>query len=367
MIPVYQPEITEIEKKYVQKCLDSSWISSKGEFVSRFENDFASYISSKYASTVSNGTVALHLALICLGIKEGDEVLVPALTYIASGNAIKYCGALPRVVDVCEKTWQMDPSDIARKLSPKTKAIMPVHLYGFSCDMDPICALAKAHNLFIIEDCAEAFGTYYKGRHVGTFGDVATFSFFGNKTITCGEGGMIVTNNSTIHEQIGHLKSQGLAKNQEYVHDALGYNYRLTNVQSAIGCAQLERADSILKAKRELAWRYKNALSHLPLIFPPDDPNCINSFWMCSFLAESREQRDFIRKRLKERNIETRPFFTPLHLMSFYDGEEGDCPVSESLSMRGLNLPSWPGLSEEQIALICSTIEDCFTQAGLFA
>ncbi len=361
MIPIYKPEITETEKKNVHACLKSSWISSKGEFVPLFERKFANFISVKHAASVCNGTVALHLALLSLGIKEGDEVLVPSLTYIASANAVKYCGATPRFVEVCPTTWQIDPDDIVRKLSPKTKAIMPVHLYGYPCDMEGICEIAAKHRLFVIEDCAEAFGTMYKGKHVGTFGDVATFSFFGNKTISCGEGGMVVTNDSATDATVRHLKGQGLAKNKEYVHDVLGYNYRLTNIQAAIGVAQLERAYATLKAKRMLAELYKSHLSHLSLTFPPEEKECVNSYWMCSFLAKDGRQRDWIRERLKERSIETRPFFTPLHLMPFYEGNIGDLPIAESLSERGLNLPSWPGLTEEQVALICSTIEECFT------
>lgn len=360
MIPIYQPEITESEKKNVLACLDSTWISSKGAFIERFETNFAKFVGAKHAVGVCNGTAALHVALLALGIQAGDEVLVPALTYIASANAVKYCGATVRFVDVCPTTWQIDPEDVKRKLTPKTKAIMPVHLYGFPCDMEQIGAIAKQHNLFVIEDCAEAFGTRYKGQHVGTFGDVATFSFFGNKTISCGEGGMVVTNQTAISDTVRHLKGQGLAQDQEYIHDVLGYNYRLTNIQAAIGVAQLERAETTLNAKRQLAQNYKERLAHLPLTFPPEDKSCVNSYWMCAFLATDEAERDHIREQLKARQIETRPFFPSLHLMPYYSGKQGDLPIAESLSKRGLNVPSWPGLTQQHIALICATIEESF-------
>jgi perosamine synthetase len=200
-IPVYQPSLNGNEKKYVNECLDSTWISSKGKFVSEFENSFASYVGVKHATTVSNGTVAIHLALLALGIGEGDEVIVPTLTYISSVNTIVYTGAKPVFVDSLQETWQIDPSDVIRKITPKTKAIMAVHLYGHPCDMDALVAICKEHNLFLVEDCAEAIGTLYKGKHVGTFGDVSTFSFFGNKTITTGEGGMVITNDETLHDR----------------------------------------------------------------------------------------------------------------------------------------------------------------------
>ena len=235
--PVYQPSIGKKEKQNVLECLESTWISSKGKFISQFENSFSEFIGVKHSVAVCNGTVALHVALLALGIGEGDEVIVPSFTYIASVNAIKYTAAKPVFIDSDFKTWQLDPTKIEENISGKTKAILVVHLYGQPCEMDTISAIAKKHNLFIIEDCAEAFGSLYNGKHVGTFGDISTFSFFGNKTITTGEGGMVVTNNSSLYEKSVHLKGQGLAKNREYYHDIIGYNYRMTNICAAIGCA----------------------------------------------------------------------------------------------------------------------------------
>ena len=206
--PVYQPSLNGNEKKYVMDCLDSTWISSKGKYISEFENKFAEYIGIEHALGASNGTVALHLALLTLGISANDEVIVPTLTYIASVNAIAYTGAKPVFVDSLPGTWQIDYNDVRRKITPKTKAIMAVHLYGHPCDMDELSAICKEHQIFLIEDAAEAFGTYYKGKHAGTFGDISIFSFFGNKTITTGEGGMVVMNDETLYKRALHLRGK---------------------------------------------------------------------------------------------------------------------------------------------------------------
>jgi len=246
-IPIYQPSLTGNEKKYVNECLDSTWISSKGRFLAEFEEKFAAFTDARYAASVCNGTVALHLALLVLGIGPGDEVIVPSLTYISSVNAITYTGAIPVFVDSLEDTWQMAPNDVRNKITIKTRAIMAVHLYGHPCEMDALVAIARDSRLFLIEDCAEAFGAFYHNKHVGSFGDIATYSFFGNKTITCGEGGMVVTNDRALYDRSVHFKGQGLVNNREYWHDVIGYNYRMTNICAAIGLAQLEQADVLLE------------------------------------------------------------------------------------------------------------------------
>ena len=222
-------------------CLDSSWISSKGKYINLFEENLANYVGVKHAASVSNGTVALHLALLALGISAGDEVIVPTLTYIASVNAIVYTGATPVFVDSLSDSWQVDPADIRRKITNRTKAILCVHLYGHPCDMDSLLPIARENDLFVVEDCAESLGSLYKGKHTGSFGDIATFSFYGNKTITTGEGGMVVTNDETLYDRCMHFKGQGLAKHRQYWHDVIGYNYRMTNICAAIGLAQIER------------------------------------------------------------------------------------------------------------------------------
>jgi perosamine synthetase len=354
--PVYRPSLLGNEKKYVVDCLESTWISSKGEYIGRFENAFARYVGAKHAASVSNGTVAIHLALISLGIGPGDEVIVPTLTYIASVNAIAYTGAVPVFVDSLSDTWQMDPLDVAKKISPRTKAVLAVHLYGHSCDLDSLVAICKAHGLFLIEDCAEAIGSRYKSKHVGTFGDVSTFSFFGNKTITTGEGGMVVTNDETLYDRAVHFKGQGLAKHRQYWHDVIGYNYRMTNVCAAIGLAQLEKVDLFLKKKREIADWYKTFLESASFSFHREDPNITHSYWMCSILVKDPSMREPLRDFLDQNGIETRPLFYPIHTMPMYSQKFQRHPVAEDLGWRGINLPSYPDLEREDISFICAML-----------
>ncbi len=358
--PVYRPYLAGNLKAYVNECIDTSWISSKGRFISQFETSFAHYIGAPHAAAVCNGTVALHLALLACGIKPGDEVIVPALTYIASVNAIAYVGAKPIFVDSLPDTFQMDPEDVQRKISPRTKAILAVHLYGQPCEMDQLLPLCKAHSLFLIEDCAEAFGTTYKDTHVGTFGDVGTFSFFGNKTITTGEGGMVVSKNQEIHKRIQHLKGQGVSPDKCYWHDAIGYNYRMTNICAAIGLAQLEIADSILAKKRGIASLYSRLLENLPLSFHREIGNVRHSFWMCSILTRDASDRDPLRDYLFAQGVETRPFFYPVSYLPMYEEKKGLYPIAESLSARGINLPSYPELSSDDIHEIASIIRNYF-------
>jgi perosamine synthetase len=361
-IPVYKPSLSGNEKKYVNECLDTNWISSKGKFVPLFEQHFAKYTGVKYATGVCNGTVALHLALLALGITEGDEVIVPTLTYIASVNSIKYTGATPVFVDSLEDTWQMSPADVRRKITPRTRAIMVVHLYGHPCEMDEIVSIAKNHSLFIIEDCAEAFGSLYKGKHVGGFGDIGAYSFYGNKTITTGEGGMVVTNDETLYERALHFKGQGLAKYREYWHDVIGYNYRMTNICAAIGLAQLEQADKFIEKKRKIAEWYMKGLKNLPVTFHKEVGDVRHSYWMCSILVDKPENRDALRTKLFEKGIETRPLFYPVHTMPMYSTKYEKHPVAENIGWRGINLPSWPGLTKEQVDYICESIREFYTR-----
>lgn len=354
-IPVYQPSLTGKEKEYVMDCLESTWISSKGKYISQFENAFADYIGVKHSTSVSNGTVALHLALVTLGIGRGDEVIVPTLTYIASVNAISYTGATPVFVDSLEDTWQMDPQDVERRITGNTKAIMAVHLYGHPCDMRALKAIADKHKLFLIEDCAEALGSTYDGKHVGTFGDVSTFSFFGNKTITTGEGGMLVTNDETLNDRAIHFKGQGLAKYREYWHDVIGYNYRMTNICAAIGLAQLEQVSDFLSRKRQIVDWYVRYLDG-SVLFHQELGNVYHSYWMFTILVEDSVQRERVRKALADNGIETRPMFYPVHTMPMYSERYQKHPVAERIAWRGINLPSYPGLSEDQVKSISEII-----------
>jgi len=359
-IPIYKPDLSGNERKYVLDCLDSTWISSKGSYIKKFEDTFSEKVNVKYSTAVSNGTVALHLALLAIGVGDGDEVIVPTLTYIASVNAIKYTGATPCFVDSVRSTWQIDPADIERKITSKTKAIMVVHLYGHPCDMDEIMKIAEKHNLYVIEDAAEAFGSLYKSIPVGGMGHISTFSFFGNKTITTGEGGMVVSNDLTLIDRVIHFKGQGLAAYRQYWHDVIGYNYRMTNICAAIGCAQIERSDGFIQKKREIAETYVELLKDLPIDIHHEAPEVFHSYWAFSILVMDAKLRDDLRDFLLNNEIETRPLFYPAHTMPMYMSSFQSHRVAEDLSRRGINLPSYPGLNKRQLKYICDKISSFF-------
>jgi perosamine synthetase len=355
MIPVYRPYFTGREKEYVNDCLESTWISSRGAYIDRFEKLFAEYTGIRHATTVSNGTVALHLALMSLGIGPGDEVIVPTLTYVASANMIVQTGATPVFVDSLHDTWQVDPAAVQKAITPRTKAVMVVHLYGGACDMTRIVEICRTHNLLLVEDCAEAFGTKYEGRHVGTFGEISTFSFFGNKTITTGEGGMVITNDPILFEKAYRLKTQGVSPQREYWHETIGYNYRMTNICAAIGTAQIEQIDRILEKKRQVACWYGQHLRRLPIQSQSTCEKTEHSWWMYSILVDSEQRRDELRKYLNAAGIETRPLFPPIHCLPPY--KNGTVlPVAEELSGRGVTLPSYPDLREDDVVRISETV-----------
>ena len=358
-IPVYAPSLDGNERRYVDQCLDSSWISSRGKFVERFEHEFAGYIGAPHATTVANGTVALHLAMIALGIGPGDEVIVPTLTYIASVNTIAQTGATPVFVDSLASTWQVDPDAIRKAITARTRAVMVVHLYGHPCDMAPIAALCAERGLLLIEDCAEAFGSRYRGKHVGTFGDVATFSFFGNKTITTGEGGMVVCREAATHRRCEKLKNQGVVDYRQYWHDELAYNYRMTNVCAAIGVAQLERADEIIGKKRAIADWYAESLEDVPVTLNRAFGDVVHSYWMNCMLVPDAGARDELREHLARGGIETRPVFYPAHKMPTFN-TSAVYPHAEAIGSRGINLPSGPLLKREQVAQIGEEISRFF-------
>lgn len=359
-IPVYQPMLSGNEKKYVDDCLDTSWISAKGKYVNMFEENFAKYIGCNYGCAVANGTLALHLAMLALGIGPGDEVIVPTFTYIASVNCIKYVGAIPVFADSERKSWQLDPADVESKITKNTKAVIAVDLYGQPCDMDRLVKICKDNKIFLIEDCAEAIGSEWKGQKVGSFGDISCFSFFGNKTITCGEGGMVLTNDKTLIERARHLKGQGLAEYREYWHDTIGYNFRMTNIQAAIGCAQLEKIEEHIKMKESIFAEYAKNLKETTLELNSPVGPVRQTFWMVTILVEKIEDRDPLREFMKERGIETRPAFYPIHTMPMYSERFQKYPVAEDISWRGINVPSWPGLSNEDIGYVCDAIKDYY-------
>jgi perosamine synthetase len=358
VIPVYQPYICGREREYVDECLTSLWIA-KGDFITRFEAQFAERLGGCHATTVCNGTAALHLALQALGIGPGDEVLVPTLTYIASVNMIAHVGATPVLVDSNPSTWQIDAADLRRKITGRTRAVLVVHLYGQPCDMDEVVRICQENSLWLVEDCAEAFGSSYKGRPVGTFGDIATFSFFGNKTITTGEGGMVVSRSADLLHKVIHLKGQGVSPTREYWHDVLAFNFRMNNICAAIGLAQIEKADEILEKKRRIAEWYQEMLAGQPLELHREVEGTRHSYWLCSALAANERTRDGLRTHLRSRGIETRPVFHPAHTMPVFSSEL-PFPVAESLSQRGFSLPSYPALTQEMVAQVCAAVREFY-------
>jgi perosamine synthetase len=312
--------------------------------------------------------VGLHLALVSLGIKEGDEVIVPDLTFIATANVVKYTGATPVFADIDKETWCIFPDDIKKKITPKTKAIIPVHLYGHPADMEPILEIAKEYNLYVIEDCAEAHGAKYKDKKVGSIGHCGVFSFYGNKIITTGEGGMIVTNDENFYEKAKYLRDHAMSKEKRYWHTEIGYNYRMTNIQAALGLAQLERIDEIINKKRQIFEWYNEGLKDLENIkLNPEKEWAKNVYWMVCLVNEKfdEEKRDDFMKKLKEKGIDTRPFFYPCSMMPMYKQDNFINPVSYDLYKKGINLPSGYNLKEENIKWICFNIKKILSEIDL--
>ena len=355
-IPLYKPDLSGNEKEYVRQCMDTGWISSKGEFVARFEEAFGAYLGIPHCASICNGTAALQTALGALGIGAGDEVIVPTLTYVASANAVRAVGAVPVFVDSLSGSWQMDPDDVERKVSERTRAVLAVHLYGGVCEMDRLLGLARDRHLLLIEDCAEAFGSKYKGAYAGTFGDIAAFSFYGNKTISTGEGGMVATASAELHEKVWAYKSQGVSPEREYWHESVGFNFRITNLCAAIGLAQIERAAALLERKRQIATWYRDHLRGLPVEMQPEPADVHNTYWLVSVLCQKSEFVGPLRGALAEQGVETRSVFPPLHTMPIYGSGRQSFPRAEDIAARGISLPSWPGLEEKDVALIGDVI-----------
>jgi perosamine synthetase len=355
VIPIYRPDISGNERSYVDECLATSWISSHGTFVDRFERACQAAIGIEHAIAVTNGTVALHLAFHCLDIGPGDEVIVPTFTYIASVNTIKQTGATPVFVECNADDWLIDVEDVVRKITPRTKAIAPVHLYGRICDLAAIGALAKQHGFAIVEDAAEAFGSRLNGQHAGTFGEIGTFSFFGNKTVTTGEGGLVVTRSSDLAERLRRVKGQGQSLTRRYWHTELGFNYRMTNICAAIGVAQLERFPQLLARKSAIAVLYNALLADLPVEFQKMAPGLACSEWLVSLLLPRGVDRDAVMERMLNLGVETRPAFHCAHQMPMYD-TGASFPVSEDISARGISLPSYPGLADEEVRFVVSVL-----------
>jgi perosamine synthetase len=361
-VPIAEPTLGGNELKYVTECVTTNWISSQGSFVRRFETEFAALLGVPHALAVSNGTVALHLALAAYGIGPGDEVIVPDLTFAATLNAVIYTGATPVLVDVAHDTWNMDPDAVAAAITPRTKAIMPVHLYGQPTDMAPILALAKRRGLVVVEDAAEAVGAKWNGIACGAIGDCGTFSFFSNKLMTTGEGGMVVFKDDAIAARARRLRDHGMNPQRRYWHDEVGFNYRLTNLQAAIGCAQLEQLAGFLDAKKRLSAHYNRRFAGIAEIECPTIRDGFeNSYWVYTIVLDCAAldiSRDAFMAKLAAAGIDTRPIFYCMHEMPPYKGFAGNraFPVSARVSANGLSLPSSTSITQAELDFVADTV-----------
>lgn len=370
-ILVSQPFLGKAETEAVNAALSRGEISGfSGDFIGKFESRFASYCDCKRGVTVSNGTTALHLALVALGIKQGDEVLVSTLTNMATFFSVLYQGAIPVPIDIESDTLNMDPALLESKVTPKTRAILAVHLFGHPVDMDPVNNIAKKYNLLVVEDCAEAHGALYKGKKVGSLSNAGCFSFYANKIITTGEGGMVTTNDAMLAEKMRSFKSLAFGDDLKFMHKDIGYNYRLTNLQSAMGCAQVEKIEEIISKKRRIAAHYTEKLQDINEIqLPVEKPYARNVFWMYHIVLKNKslEQRQRIMKYLQGKGVETRDGFIPYNLQDTFItrglAKKEDCPVANSVAYSGLYLPSGPVLSEEDIDYVVENFKEALISA----
>ena len=357
-IPVAEPSIGELEVSYVTDAVRSGWVSSIGPYVDAFEERIAQTCGARHAVSLCNGTAALHLALVALGVGPGDDVVVPSLTFVATANAVRYVGANPVFADCDPGTWCLTPDELARVLTKRTKAVIPVDLFGQPYDVDALRAVVGESSVAIVEDAAEALGASYHGRLAGTLGDVAVFSFYGNKLVTSGEGGALVTDDGAIAERVRFLRDHAMSSQRRYWHSEVGFNYRLTNIQAALGVAQLERFEEFANAKRKIAARYAALLADVDAAQLQIEPaGTRSSCWMFTVVLDERLNRDDVADALRKRGIDTRPAFVPLHLMPAH-AREISLPVSERVGMSGLTLPSGVTLSEaEQRHVVAALIE----------
>ncbi|MCK6625610.1 MAG: DegT/DnrJ/EryC1/StrS family aminotransferase [Anaerolineae bacterium] len=368
IIPVCEPTLGGKEKEYVLDCLESNWISSAGKYIPAFEEKFAAECHCQYGVACANGTVALHLGLAALGLEPGDEVILPTFTMIATINAVTYTGATPILIDSEPCTWNMDVEQLARKITSKTKAIIPVHTYGHPVDMDPLMELAEKHGIFVMEDAAEAHGAEYKGRRAGGLGHAAGFSFYANKIITTGEGGMITTNDAKFASLTQNLRDHAFSSERHFWHKYVGFNYRMTNMQAAVGLAQTEQMNDFVESRRRNAALYSQLLKEIPgIVTPPEAEWAKNVFWMYSILVEDEfgMTRDQLRAYLARHGIETRTFFIPMHLQPiYYEAFKGQrYPVAEMLCQRGFYLPSASSLTAQQIEYIAGIVQQAREEA----
>ncbi len=357
-IPISQPSITQKEIDYVTDAVKSGWVSSLGKYIDMFEEKFALYCGTKYAVATSSGTTALHLALVTLGVMADDEVIIPDLTFVATGSAVKYIGAKIITVDIDENTLCISPDAIKKAITSKTKAIIAVHLYGHPANMEEINKIAKEHSLFVIEDAAEAHGAKVNGKKVGGLSNAGVFSFYGNKLITSGEGGMITTDDEELYKKMRYLRDHAMSKEKRYWHTEVGFNYRMTNLQAALGVAQFERIDELLAKKKEIFEWYQDGLKDIKGIKLNYQTSWAkNVYWMvCLELnGYTESQRDEFIQKLKNQNIDSRPYFYPVSDMPMYDN--ADTPITHKAYQRGLNLPSYFDITKEQVKYVCKEIK----------
>jgi perosamine synthetase len=364
-IAVCEPLIGGRELEYVTDAIKTGWISSSGGYVDKFEKKFAEYLGVRHAITTTSGTTALHLALVAAGVGPEDEVLIPAFTMVATAAAVCYTGALPVLVETDPVSWNLDPADVARKVSPRTKAIIPVHVYGHSCDMDALTRALSGHSVSVIEDAAEAIGSEYNGRRCGSLGDLACFSFFANKLITTGEGGMVVTDDAELDAKLRYFKNLCFPRKgpRRYLHEDIGFNYRMPNLLAAFGLGQLERVDTYLANRRRNAQAYNELLrGQRGITTPPEADYTLNSYWMYGILIEDDFglTRDEVVSALGAAKIETRPFFISMHrqpaLIDYGCDTSGQYPVTDELARKGLYLPSGSGLTQAQIERVSAAL-----------
>lgn len=363
-IPVCEPKFGKAEANLVEQCVKDGWVSGISPYVERFEEAFAKYSGAKYGVACNSGTTALHLALTTLGIGPGDEVIIPTFTMIATPNSISYTGAKPVLVDAEPMTWNIDPGQLENKVTRKTKAIMPVHTYGHPADMDRIMEVARKHSLRVVEDAAEAHGAEYMGRRVGSLGDIGCFSFYANKIITTGEGGMLVTNIKELAERAKWLRAHAFGREgKHFYHEELGFGYRLSGLQAALGLGQLQHIDEFVSTRRRNAKHYNDMLGELGkrVTLPPEMPWARSVYWMYSILIEDSlgSSRKELMTSLERDGIETRTFFYPVHSQPVYRGlhEVGPFPIADNLSKRGINLPSGNNLTEDEVEFVCDSIK----------
>lgn len=363
IIPVASPLIDDEDISEVTKVLKSSWVSSLGEEVVKFEKLFSTFCETKYGVSTNSGTTSLHLALCALGIKPGDEVIIPDFTMIACPNAVSYTGAKPVLVDADEETWCINVDKIEEKITKKTRAIMPVHIYGHPSEMDSIIKIAKEHNLYILEDAAEAHGALYKGKKVGSLGDIGSFSFYANKIITTGEGGMCVTNNNQLSETMSWLRAHAFGRGgKHFWHETIGFGYRMSSLQASLGVSQMAKITSFVDKRIKNAKLYNDLLSSLSdnglLTLPPSDSHVKNVYWMYSVLLSSKINRKKVMDYLEKKGIETRTFFYPVHSQPAYSDQflGQSFPTSDKLSLTGINLPSGNTLTEEEIHTVANEL-----------